>query len=112
MSAEETLIPETISDSLYDDDDVIVIKKSWLVLAGASLASLVIGGLIGYGLAIFAFNQGVNSAASIVQQPGLPAAQVQPTQPPARLDNVSADDDPSLGSPDAKVVIVEFSDFR
>ena len=40
-----------------------------------------------------------------------PAAQATPT-PPIVVANVSVDDDPSVGPADAKVTVVEFSDFQ
>ena len=104
-------------DNGYDDnEEVIVIPKSWLVTAGMSLLMLVIGGAAGYFLALTSFERGAQVMADQVlagvdtNPPA--AAQVQPTPAPARLDDVSEDDDPAIGPENAPVVIVEFSDFR
>lgn len=42
--------------------------------------------------------------------PETPQAQPEPAQP--EVVDVSEDDDPALGPPDAKVVVVEFSDYQ
>ena len=102
--------------------DVITIKKSWLTMAAAVLASSIISGLIGFMLGVFAFSQGQASANNGIleaaqgqsgAQAAQPAAQAQqPAAPVAVLDFVNIDDDPFLGSANAPVVIVEFSDFQ
>jgi len=56
---------------------------------------------------------GGGPAATATAPSGAPTAVVQATPtPPVVVDNVSADDDPSWGPADAKVTIVEFSDFQ
>jgi protein-disulfide isomerase len=107
--------------------DVVVIQRPWIVTAVVGVVALVVGGAIGFILALTAYNQGVGDAvteinASLAEAVG--AAQVaqaqQPAQPqaapatplPSQLDNVSVDDDPALGPADAPVVIVEFSDYH
>lgn len=58
------------------------------------------------------FNQGSESTGTALvqvpsEQPGPSAAQQQPTK-----QDIDVDDDPFLGPKDAKVVVVEFSDFE
>lgn len=90
-------------------DDVIVIKKSWVTHAAVAVIFFIVGGLASY----FVFGRGQGAAAGgSVAQAGAAQPAAAPTTPPARLDNVSLDDDPSLGDPDAPVVVVEFSDFE
>jgi protein-disulfide isomerase len=90
-----------------DDDDVIVIPRSWLIAAGVGVGALVLGGLIGYLMALFAFNRGVDQAvAALAEQIGAAEQQPSPTN------EISADDDPFLGPKNAPVTIIEFSDFR
>ena len=102
----------------------VSVPRTWLVAGIVGVVSLLVGGAIGYTLALTAFDRGVDEAVSEVSSqvaaefaammqsaPG-GVAEAQPTPPPSRLDDVSADDDPYLGPEDAAVVIVEFSDFR
>jgi len=75
--------------------DVIIVKKSTVITLGVALLTFGLGGIVGYFVATAAFNQGAARAGGA----GLIAGQgavAQPTQPPARLDNVSPDDDPTL----------------
>jgi len=93
------------------DDDVIVLKKSWVVTGIVAIVAFVVGGLAGYLLATSAFDRGAAQAGAIqVQQQA--AAPAQAPQPAARIENVSADNDPYFGPEDAPVQIVEFSDFQ
>ena len=87
-----------------DSDVFITIKKSTLITAGIALAAFILGGVAGYFVATSTL--GSNVPPGVVEGP-----QAQATGLPSRLDNVSIDDDPSIGPPDAPVVIVEFSDF-
>jgi protein-disulfide isomerase len=104
--------------------DVVVIQRPWIVTTIVGVVALIVGGVIGFTLALTAYNRGVGDAvdeinASLAEAVG--AAQVaQAQQPqaapatplPAQLDNVSVDDDPALGPANAPVVIVEFSDYH
>jgi protein-disulfide isomerase len=101
----------------HDDDDVIVIRKSWLITAIVALAAFALGGLTSFLMFNYAYNKGADDLAADLKQQlaasgGQQVAAAQPTQPPARLDNVSVDDDPFLGPEDAPITIVEFSDFQ
>jgi protein-disulfide isomerase len=92
------------------DEDTIVIKKSWLINAGVAVVSFALGGLAGYLVATSAFGGDAGQAGEA--NPQSASSYGQAAQPPARLDDVSADDDPFIGPADAPVTIVEFSDFR
>ena len=97
------------------DADMVTIPRTWLLAGGVGLVTFLIGGLLGFVLALTAYQRGADRAVAAVQEApaNAPAPQAaQPTESPARLDNVSVDDDPALGPEDAPVVIVEFSDFR
>jgi protein-disulfide isomerase len=102
-------------------DDVIVLRKDWVKTTSIALACFVVGALVGYAAALLPYTQGLRAAemaqaeqAAQARQaaPAPAAAAAQPTSLPARLDDVSADDDPATGSDDPEVVIVEFSDFQ
>src|SRR5688572_22529555 len=93
------------------DDDVIVIRKSWLVTAVVAVIAFALGGITMFLVADYMYNKGAETmAAAGAQNPA--AQQIQPTAAPVRLDNVSVDDDPFLGPEDAPITIVEFSDFE
>jgi protein-disulfide isomerase len=97
-------------------DDVIVLERSLVKTAGIALACFLAGAVVGYAAALLPYTQGLRAAemAQVEQAEQVEQAPtaVQPTSPPIRLDDVSADDDPATGSDDPEVVIVEFSDFQ
>ena len=105
---EERTYPERL---IYTEDDMVVISKALLINIFIGLMFFVVGGTLGTFLGPAIFNVGPDQ---IVVQQAAPetAQQVVPTQPPARIENVSVDDDPYFGAEDAPITIVEFSDFR
>jgi protein-disulfide isomerase len=103
-----------MSDEARDvrKEDVIVLNKWTVIAVGVAVLIFVAGGLAGYFLAKSAFDHGAQQGAALrdVQVPS--GAQVQPTAAPERVDNVKTDGDPQKGPDNAKVTIVEFSDFQ
>jgi protein-disulfide isomerase len=103
-----------MSDSARDgqNGDVIVLNKWMVVAAGVAVLIFVVGGLAGYFLAKYAFDHGMQQQAALqeAQQPS--GGQVQPTAVPSRIEGVKTDGDPQKGPDNAKVTIVEFSDFQ
>jgi protein-disulfide isomerase len=90
------------------DEDVLVLNKWVVITAVVAVLIFALGGAAGYFVARFSFDQAMEAQAA--QQPSIPP--VQPTQGPVRLDNVETDGDPQIGPNNAKVTIVEFSDFQ
>ncbi|MBI4171057.1 MAG: DsbA family protein [Candidatus Aenigmarchaeota archaeon] len=94
---------------MAEDKELVTIRKStlqWLVV-------VVIALVIGFGVGRFTAPTG-----STVQGSSSVLAPSQPSQPsgdsgagPVKFD-VSVDDDPSIGDQNAKVTIIEFSDFE
>jgi protein-disulfide isomerase len=100
-------------DVKSNDDEYIYIPKALVYSVITGVVMLLVGGAAGYFLATNTFQRGAaNAPQAAAVNVDQPAAAPQPTAPPAVLENVSADDDPYLGSADAPVTIVEFSDFR
>jgi protein-disulfide isomerase len=103
---------EAPQEEIYDSDDVIVIKKSYLITGVVGIAAFLVGAMVGY----FAFSFAAGRGNSGVADNGgaiIPQQQVaQPTAQPAIVEGVTADDDPSIGDEDAPILIVEFSDFQ
>lgn len=105
-------VVDQMPDEMPDmDDDVFVIRKSWVVTFFVGVASFLLGGVF---FTFLAFNVrggfltnagGTGGSAAQVQAP------VQPTDVP-HLDNVGLGTMPPLGDANAPVKIVEFSDFQ
>jgi protein-disulfide isomerase len=118
--AEEMLPPEPVHG-----EDVIVIRKWWVASVVAGLIGFALGGVMVYFITASSFEraasvqadalaqqQAAAAAQAAAQAPAAGAAQAQPPAPPARLDNVTDGGNPSLGPSDAKVTVIEFSDFQ
>ncbi len=87
-------------------NDVILVPKSLVINVAVALVFFILGGTAGFFIAgLVPLKQDALPTQAAIQQ-------YQPTAPPARVENVSADDDPSIGPADAPVTIVEFSDYR
>jgi len=103
---------EVPQEEIYDSDDVIVIKKSYLITGVVGISAFLVGAMVGY----FAFSFAAGSGGGLAAADGgtviQPTAGVQPTVVPPFVDGVSVDDDPFLGDEDAPITIVEFSDFQ
>jgi protein-disulfide isomerase len=105
---------------VHSDSEYIVISRTWLIAAAIGLTTFLIGGVLGYVLALTTYQRGLDDAVAAVNEAvaDLPAgsaaaaAEATATPLPARLDDVSVDDDPVLGPEDAPITIVEFSDFH
>lgn len=95
--------PPEASEPSPADDDFIQIKRSHLLAAAVPLAFL-----IGLAAGYLAWGRSPSTTSAPLSAP--PA-----TQPSSRVSGrieVEVGDDPSLGPPDAPIVIVEFSDFN
>jgi protein-disulfide isomerase len=104
---------ESLQEPEEKNSEFIVIKRSLLVTIGVGLLTFLVGGALGYFLAITGYNRGADETLAAIgaAQPAAQAA-AQPTDPPAFVANVTEAGNPSIGPANAPVVIVEFSDFR
>jgi protein-disulfide isomerase len=95
---------ENIDTNAQQKEDTFTINKHtlWMYSTFLLLAVVVIGGF-----AVFSGNGGAPTGNVVANNP-------TPTAPPAQPSQVtaSADDDARIGSPNAPVEIIEFSDFQ
>jgi protein-disulfide isomerase len=110
--ADEAMIePAPMPESMSDDEDVIVLKKSWVYAGGFGLLGLVVGGILASALMFWLVVTPLQT--SLRNSPGTGgAAVVQPTALPVRVDNVGLGTLPPDGNSKAPIKIVEFSDFQ
>lgn len=87
-------------------EDSITLKKSTVQL----IAVLVVGLLVGYFIGAYVTGGKANTGTTATG--GSPSPGSDGGQPSGGRVSVSADDDPTMGSKDAKVVMIEFSDFQ
>jgi protein-disulfide isomerase len=88
-------------------------KKDTITLRKDDLwkySTFVLGALLILGLFVFVLGDGANNEGDVVGNNQAPSAPSVPTQPSQV--SVSVDDDPFLGSADAPVTIIEFSDYQ
>jgi len=92
-------------------DEHVTLKKSTYNKILLSVVVLLVAVSFSAGFMI-----GGSGSGTTVQQTGAVAGNNQPSQPTAPTDGgrvqVSADDDPVLGNPNAPITIIEFSDFQ
>jgi protein-disulfide isomerase len=110
--ARKSVEPEytQMADPQQGDDDIIVLRRSWVVTFFVGVIAFLLGGLF-FTFLGFIYNGGLlvktgGSAAQVA-----PQGPVAPTDTP-RVDNVGLGTMPVLGSESAPVTIVEFSDFQ
>ncbi len=88
------------------EENVTISKSTYKTLLVAVVAVLMITSFMG-GFIIGGTGKATTTTGQAVAQP----TQQQPEQLPSRVD-ISTDDDPSVGDPNAPVTIIEFSDFE
>lgn len=110
---------EKIIDKIKTENVITIKKSSYNKLLAALIAAIVISAFLGgYSIGTFG-NSGVSSEelneilSEIEVQQTAPVPIQQPSQPnQPQILQISLDDDPVKGNPDAPVTVVEFSDFQ
>ncbi len=93
---------------MAEEKETVTLKKSTLQLVAVFVIALIIGGFIGYSIA----PKGAAGTTGTTQQPPAQGNENPPNQQPSVDMQALVDDDPSFGDKNAKVVVVEFSDFQ
>jgi protein-disulfide isomerase len=109
--------PMPVNEATDADDDVIVLRKSWVYAGGFGLLGLVAGAIIAslfmYLAVVQPLQTSLNDTRNLVGQIGAGGGgAIQPTDPPVRIDNVALGTLPPDGKSSAKIKVVEFSDFQ